>query len=126
MMRNDQKMKKCGLLKIIKFVSVKKFSPREVLQPDNYYLEKCIEELEKMCVLHDVEGGGGGGQGCGYSWMSACYEEGLMMKEICVCVTHEDHNIEIKIDGLKQYVCVGENDVFHTFTSVVKHKIVFL
>jgi hypothetical protein len=71
--------------------------------PDNYYMNKCTLLFDNLFdkefyKIEKIEGGGGGGQGCGYVWNAYKYIEDFIEKEIVITVTHTGNEVDIEID----------------------------
>ena len=88
-------------MSIIKFTT-KGFDRNSSVSPDNYYIDECVKILDNIfngmkCELKEIDGGGGGGQGGGYVWVAFEYLENQITKNICIKVTYEVLDVEVKI-----------------------------
>jgi hypothetical protein len=79
------------------------FNRDSKIQPDDYYLGECcniIEEIfdEEGIDLFEIDAGGGGGQGGGYTFIAYEYYENGDKKDFGIMVTHDGLDIEISVN----------------------------
>lgn len=112
------------------------FDRNSVITPDNYYLNEIIDILHKTCENKKIninsepcDGGGTGGQGCGNVWIAYEYYLNNIKKIILISSTHNDLDIEIKIDIIEDlekndYLNYKEMDNFAIqIIEIIKNKI---
>lgn len=79
------------------------FNRDSKIQPDDYYLGECcniIEEIfdEEGIDLFEIDAGGGGGQGGGYTFIAYEYYENVEKKDFGIMVTHDGLDVEISVN----------------------------
>lgn len=112
------------------------FDRNSVITPDNYYLNEIIDILHKTCENKKIninsepcDGGGTGGQGCSNVWIAYEYYLNNIKKIILISSTHNDLDIEIKIDIIEDlekndYLNYKEMDNFAIqIIEIIKNKI---
>jgi len=81
------------------FVSKKRFNRNDETQPDNYYLNECLELFDSIYGKETQElwATGNGGQGGGFCGSVIEYKENETKYELVFLVEHEGHSISIDV-----------------------------
>jgi len=104
------------------FKSKKQFTRNDKCQPDNYYINECLEIFEKIYnnieyPIKEIYVTGYGGQGSGSLFVVIEYKENEKIFELSIEVVHEDHdiNITIKMDNNSKY--------YEDYPKIIQEKI---